>query len=311
MPELLSPEEVVRLYESGFVGSICDPEDTALLLKSVPMPFFGHTLSETGAGKLSLPFKAVVAFDIQSGRKPYDEVQTTGDCVSHAVRNAIDVARANDPDLQSSEDWIDRTATEPLYGARGHSGQGAVCSQIVRWAHQIGGCMLRKPYPELGIDLSKYDASVGIGWGGRGVPGAVALEASKHRVGTISFVQDWKQARDAIANGYGLLCCSDVGFRHSRDAEGMSVPQGSWGHAMAWTGVDDTRPGDCRFLIQNSWGWSWIHGPKVHDQPDGSFWVSQSAAQRMISAGGTWAVSNVDGFPRRKLKNWGAAEVLG
>lgn len=311
MADESTPEEIVRLYESGLIGSVCDPEDTARLARSLPMPFFGHTLAETGAGKLSLPFQAVVAFDAANSRKPYDEAQTTGDCVSHAVRNAIDVARANDPDLSTTEDWVDRTATEPLYGARGHSGQGAVCSQIVRWAHREGGCMLRRDYPELGIDLTRYNASIGIRWGSRGVPDDVTGEAAKHRVETISLVQDWRQARDAIANGYGIVCCSDVGYRHTRNAEGMSSPQGTWNHAMAWTAADDTRSSDCRFLVQNSWGWNWIQGPRVHGQPEGSFWISQSAAQSMISQGGTWAVSNVAGFPRRKLKDWGGKRVLG
>lgn len=311
MSDVYSPEEIVRLYDNGLFGSYCDPEDTALLVRSLPMPFFGNTLAETGAGKLSLPFQAVVAFEQATGRRPYDEAQTTGDCVSHALRNAIDIARANDPDLTSTEDWVDRTATEPLYGARGHAGQGAVCSQLVRWAHRTGGCMLRRNYPELNLDLSKYNAQIGIRWGIPGVPAPVTEAAAKHRVGTISLIQDWRQARDAIANGYGVLCCSDVGFRHSRNADGMSSPQGTWHHAMAWTAADDTRPGDCRFLIQNSWGLSWIQGPLVHGQPGGSFWVSQSAAQRMIAQGGTWAVSNVSGFPRRQLKDWGAKAVLG
>jgi hypothetical protein len=31
----------------------------------------------------------------------------------------------------------------------------------------------------------------------------------------------------------------------------------------------------------------------------------------MIDAGGTYAVSNVVGFPRRQLKDWGAKEILG
>lgn len=311
MPDTYSPDEIVRLYDEGFVGSVCDPEDTARLLATLPMPFFGFTLEGSGAGKLSLPFQAVLAYEGATGRKPYDEAQTTGDCVSHAVRNAIDVARANDPDIQSTEDWIDRTATEPLYGARGHSGQGAVCSEIVRWAHRIGGLMLRKRYGELGLDLTQYDANIGIRWGGRGVPEVVTKEASKHQVGTISLVQNWQQARDAIANGYGILCCSSVGFQHTRNAEGVSQPSGTWGHAMAWTAVDDTRPGDCRFLVQNSWGWNWVQGPKVHGQPEGSFWVTQKSAERMIAAGGTWALSNVNGFPRRQLKDWGGKEVLG
>jgi len=306
-----SPQEIQEAYEHGLVGSYCDPAATARLLQSLPMPLFGDTLAGSGAGKISLAYKAVLAFEQSVGRKPYDETQSTGDCVSHGTRCAIDIARANDPDINSTEDWIDRTATEPLYGARGHSGQGASCSEIVGWAHQTGGCMLRKPYPELSIDLSTYDASIGIKWGGRGVPANVTAEAAKHRIGTISLITSWEQARDCLANGFGVVCCSSVGFNSQRNSEGMCFPKGSWSHAMGWTAADDTRPGDCRFCVQNSWGWTWVSGTRVHDQPEGSFWISQSVAQRMIDYGGTYAVSNVVGFPRRQLKDWGAKEVLG
>jgi hypothetical protein len=222
------------------------------------------------------------------------------------------VARANDPDIATTEDWVDRTATEPLYGSRGHSGQGASCSQIVGWAHKTGGLMLRQRYADLNLDLSIYNASIGAKWGGRGVPENVTSEAAKHRIGTISLVTTWQQARDAIANGYGLVCCSDVGFtKMRRDSEGMISPSGTWNHAMHWHAADDTRQDDCRFCVQNSWGWTWVSGPKVHDQPEGSFWISQKTAQYMISQGGTYAVSNVVGFPKRTLKDWGGREILG
>jgi hypothetical protein len=306
-----SINEMIDAYEHGLVGSYCDPAATDRLLASLPMPLFGDTLAGSGEGKLCRPFRAVVAFEEATGRKPYDEVQTTGDCVSMAVRGAADQARANDPDIHTTEDWIDRTATEPLYGARGHGGQGASCSEIVGWAHKTGGLMLRKPYPELGLDFTKYNADIGIRWGSRGVPENVTAQAAKHRIGTISLVTTWQQARDCIANGFGLVCCSSVGFNSARNAEGMCFPKGTWHHAMQWTAADDTRKGDCRFCVQNSWGYTWVSGPKVHDQPEGSFWISQSVAQRMIDYGGTYAVSNVDGFPKRQLKDWGAKEVLG
>ena len=309
--QLHSPEGIVRAYETGLVGSYCDPDATARLLRSLPMPLFGDTLSGSGAGKLSLGFKAVVVFERQAGRKPYDEVQETGDCVSMATRGAADTARANDPDIKTTEDWVDRTATEPLYGARGHGGEGASCSELVGWAHQTGGLMLRQKYPELNIDLTTYTPKIGIRWGSTGVPKAVTSEAAKHRIGTISLVTTWQQARDAIANGYGLVCCSSVGFRHSRDSNGMSAPQGSWSHAMQWHAADDTHSDGCRFCVQNSWGYTWINGPLVNEQPEGSFWIDQKTAQRMIDYGGTYAVSNVDGFPKRRLKDWGAKEVLG
>lgn len=306
-----SINEMIEAYEHGLVGSYCDPAATDRLLASLPMPLFGNTLAGSGEGKLCRPFRAVVAFEEATGRKPYDEVQTTGDCVSHAVRGGADQARANDPDVHTTEDWIDRTATEPLYGARGHGGQGASCSEIVGWAHKTGGLMLRKPYPELDLDFTKYDADIGIRWGSRGVPANVTAQAAKHRIGTISLVTTWQQARDCIANGFGLVCCSSVGFNSTRNAEGMCFPKGTWHHAMQWTAADDTRKGDCRFCVQNSWGYTWVSGPRVHDQPEGSFWISQSVAQRMIDYGGTYAVSNVEGFPKRQLKDWGAKEVLG
>jgi len=307
-----SPEDIVRAYNDGLVGSYCDPDATARLLRSLPMPLFGGTLAGSGEGKVSLPYKSVLHWEATTGRKPYDETQTTGDCVSMAVRGAADVARANDPDLHSTEDWVDRTATEPLYGARGHGGQGATCSRIVEWAHKTGGLMLRKKYDDLGVDLTEYNASIGMQWGSRGVPSGVTSEAKKHQIGTISLVTTWQQARDAIANGYGLVCCSDVGFAGMRrNDEGMIRPSGTWHHAMQWHGVDDTRPNDCRFCIQNSWGWNAHTGPKVHDQPEGSFWIDQKTAQRMIAQGGTYAVSNVVGFPKRTLRDWGAKEILG
>jgi hypothetical protein len=172
--------------------------------------------------------------------------------------------------------------------------------------------MLRQKYDDLGLDLSIYDASIGMKWGGRGVPANVTSVAAKHHVGTISLVTTWQQARDAIANGFGVVCCSDVGFsRMRRDEQGMIPPSGTWHHAMQWHAADDSRPGDCRFCIQNSWGWNAHSGPKVHDQPEGSFWISQSTAQRMIAQGGTYAVSNVVGFPKRTLKDWGGREILG
>ena len=79
---------------------------------------------------------------------------------------------------------------------------------------------------------------------------------------------------------------------------------------MQWTSVDDTNADGCRFCVQNSWG-PFNSGPKAHDQPDGSFWIDRQTSQRMIAQGGTYAVSNVAGFPKRKLKDWGGREVLG
>ena len=54
------------------------------------------------------------------------------------------------------------------------------------------------------------------------------------------------------------------------------------------------------FLIQNSWG-KFNSGPKMHEQPDGSFWVREKDAAGMLNQNGAWAFSDVDGFPPRKV----------
>ena len=79
---------------------------------------------------------------------------------------------------------------------------------------------------------------------------------------------------------------------------------------MAWIACDDTheRFKETLFLIQNSWG-KWNNGPKVHGQPEGSFWVREKDARGMLSSGGGWVFSDVDGFPARKI-DWTISEVF-
>ena len=307
MPRLSwkSPKECFANYRSGFKGSICDFDDMDNLLGELPRPVFGITarsLEGSGKGKASLPFKSVLNFD----KDAYVETQTTGDCVSHSTRNACDLSRAVEIHSGEPEGWIARGATEAIYGCRGHSGQGMSCSQAARFVNSAGGLLLRKDYGF--VDFSKYKSSTGSSWGRRGVPDDVVAEAKKHQVMTVSYVQSVEEARDALANGYGLSCCSGLGFSSKRDAAGFSKPRGSWSHAMAWVAVDDDykRPG---FLVQNSWG-KWNSGPKRHGQSDGSFWIDFDVAEKMIKARGTWAFSNVDGFPPRKLPNYGTGDYL-
>ena len=92
--EFKSPRAILNHYRKGFIGSVCDAEDTAILLGELPMPIFGaaaHSLRDSGEGKLSLPFKSLLKFDPTFGPS---EAQTTGDCVAHATRNAIDITRS-------------------------------------------------------------------------------------------------------------------------------------------------------------------------------------------------------------------------
>jgi len=158
--------------------------------------------------------------------------------------------------------------------------------------------------------LSKYNGSLGAGWGSRGVPSEVVQEGKKHQVKTISLIKSVEEARDAIANGYALSVCSNYGFSSRRDSNGIAKRSGSWNHAMCWCAMDDSHEiyNETLFLIQNSWG-VFNGGPKRFDQPDGSFWIRERDAAGMLAQNGAWVFSDVDGFPPRKV-DWTINEVF-
>jgi len=298
-----NPEDLLEAYENGLLGAECDPEDVRKLLGELPMPMFGaaaYELEESGKGKLSLPFKSLLKFDPNFGPS---ERQTTGDCVSHAIRNAIDITRAVEIDIKGeTEAFITRSATENVYQSRSHMGQGMTCSGGSRYVNSQGGVLLRKKYPD--CDLSKYNSSLGAK---KRIPKSIYInEASKHPVETISLISSIEEARDAIANGYGLAGCSGIGFSSTRDKYGIAKRGKGWNHAMAWIACDDTGEvyDEMLFLIQNSWG-PWNRGPKRHGQPDGSFWVREKDAKSILAARGTFAYSSVKGFPAKQLPDYG------
>ena len=183
-----SPKDLLKAYKEGFNGSWCDPEDVAKLLGELPHPLFGasaYNLFGTGEGKVALPFKSLLKFDPSFGPS---ERQVQGDCVSHSTRNAVDVTRSCEIIGGQREEFVARGATEAIYGARGHGGEGMSCSVASRFVNQNGGILVRKKYGE--YDLSEYSA-VGGRWGRSGVPNELVKEAKKHQVKTISLINTW------------------------------------------------------------------------------------------------------------------------
>jgi len=304
-----TPKELYDNYRKGFSGCLWEPHHFDHLMETLKYPLFGNAskrIKNSGKGKLSTPYKSVLKFD----KNPYNERQTTGDCVSHGTRNACDVSRAVEIDIHNErESWIARGATEAIYGARGFSGQGMSCSRAAEFVSKIGGILVRQNYSGV-IDLSKYNGNLGAGWGGRGLPDKVLDLANDHQVQTTSLVQNVEQARDALANGYGLAVCSNYGFNSTRDKKGFAKQSGSWGHCMAWIACDDTGD-EPAFLVQNSWG-KWNDGghPEWGTIPDGSFLIHADVAEGMLKQNGSYAFSNFDGFPVQKLPSYGFEDYL-
>jgi hypothetical protein len=305
----LLPNDLYNEYRKGFQGCLWEEHVFNELLESSKYAYFddgAKRIKNSGKGKLSTPYKSVLKFD----KNPYNERQTTGDCVSHATRNAVDVSRAVEIDVhRHKESWIARGATEAIYGARGHGGQGMSCSRAATFVSQSGGVIVRKNYKGI-ADFSKYNGGLGAGWGSRGLPDPVIDLSNDHQIKTVSLVRTIEEARDALANGYGLSVCSSYGFSNKRDSKGFARVSGSWAHAMAWIACDDTG-NEPAFLVQNSWG-KWNDGghPAWGKIPDGSFLIHADTAAGMLSQNGAYAFSQFDGFPVQKLPSYGFEDYL-
>ena len=304
-----SPIDLFTMYKNGYSGCQWEQHHFDYLMTTLKYPLFGDAskkIKNSGKGKLSTPYKSVLKFD----KNPYNERQTTGDCVSHGTRNAVDVSRAVEIDVDNEpESWIARGATEAIYGARGFSGQGMSCSRAAEFVSKIGGVLVRQNYKNV-IDLSKYNGNVGASWGGRGLPDKVLDLANDHQIRTTSLIRTVEEARDALANGYGLSVCSNYGFSNVRDKKGFSRTQGNWGHCMGWLACDDSN-GDLSFLVQNSWGkWNGGGHPAWGPIPEGSFLIHADVAQGMLNQNGSYAFSGFDGFPVQKLPSYGFEEYL-
>ena len=99
----MSPEELYNNYKNGFSGCLWEQHVFDHLLETSKYAYFkdgAKKITDSGKGKLSTPFKSVLNFD----KKAYTERQTTGDCVSHATRNAVDLSRAVEIDIKGEKE---------------------------------------------------------------------------------------------------------------------------------------------------------------------------------------------------------------
>jgi len=201
-------------------------------------------------------------------------------------------------------------APESLFAWRNSNSDGWVCSEAAQTACQKG-FLIRKPYPNLKIDLTAYTEKT-IKLGGHPVPGEDWLQESKQHVArTATFVKGRSQVRDFLASGFGVFNCSNLGFEKTRNEDGVSRQVGSWGHSQCFLSYDD-RPethekyGQALVLWCNSWG-RWNTGSrKVLGTdlliPEGCYWALADTIDRCQCI----ALSSVAGWPRRKHTTYGA-----
>lgn len=240
-----------------------------------------------GAGKAYLLYRGQNIQPLTQGASP--------SCTGCAMAKALEIMH---PGVKFSPEW--------LYGiARAESNSlGPIPGATVEWlarAAQDVGVVPAALYPVLGNDFTKYSVQRANAYGIRGPPEELRVIAGLYKTQGYHKISTWEQLRGAIANGYPVIIGSSLGFGPKRGqvraADGsLSLRWWSrWRHAMVCIGVSDQ--GKHRgALILNSWGSSWVTGPKrFSDEVEGSFWAKKADVTRMINQGDTWVVLPIKG----------------
>lgn len=288
---LLTSQEVVARYQQGHAGATFEEAEREVLLDSMEEPdgekiCRDFSLEEIGKGKLTLLFKpAQDKWNVWP--KP---AQETGNCVGTAGANigiiliGIDAVSGipdevtgnieGFPDISPLAVQQGAVAWEPIYGFRGHSGQGASCDRLIRYVMEIGGIMARQNYPEIDLDLTTMNTKLSINWGRRSTPDSVNKIGKLHQIRQETNITLHESARDIVAAGHPLWVCSGLSFSSNRDERGYS-PRTSkgWGHSWVIGGYDD-RPqtvshyGFPLALFMHDWA-KWNSGPReIYDTKD-------------------------------------------
>ena len=314
---ILLPAGVSLAQQGGqksiFGGWIHSPAARREFVRSHEYPFFSQ-LSRYVKGPSEDRIVMLHPFMEEAQGHPLaPHEQDIGDCVGHAFGLGVDMLTSTQAFmLHLPECWVAECATEPLYGGSrveigGSSvmGDGSVGHWAAEWLIRYGA-LLRQEYPG-GHDFTTYSGSLARQLGRSGCPDELEPLAKLHPVKTIALINTFDEACDAIANGYPVTLCSNIGFGLTsdswvRDRDGFLTRRGRWGHAMLGIGFDCKykRRGIC---IQNSWG-NWVSGPTRHNQPCGSFWCDEVTINSMLAQGDCHALSCYVGYPRVNVPSY-------
>lgn len=313
MSDFDNPVSILNAYDGGLTGYIDDPRARNEYLESQAYGVFNEpNLRGMGAGKRALLWGYATKLD----SKCFTEKQVTGDCVSHGSRNARDMTRATQIVVKRQpHDWFRVGATEPTYGARGHSGEGMSPARASRFERDVG-FLYRTDYPGV-VDLTKYQGMLGASWGGRGVPQAVQEECKKQKVGTITLVKTQEELMDAMINGYAAHSGQMAAWSGIPNSQGIHPRAAKpWAHDMAIAGYDDTKefyPFRVWF-IPNSWG-PWCRKPDYWPEAyppyvPGMIVTKADDFDVCVRSNDCWAYGSVDGYPPQRLPDYGAIGLL-
>jgi hypothetical protein len=307
-PADVQPAQVIGDVPAGYAtGWTFDAETVAANLDREKTLQFG----DTPAGKAALGDEDVFLWEAVrkvNNRGPpwYPNVNqgTVGSCVGAGNKHGCDVVQATAIINGSRAVWKP-ASVEAIYGGSRVEvgggkirGDGSVGAWAAKWLSDRGGML---PMEKIGNhDLTTYSPERAREWGRTGVPDDLEAKAKEHPVKGAALVRSWADVKRAISQGYPVPVCSDQGFTMTRDADGFAKPSGSWAHCMCLIGIrGGSRPG--AFCL-NSWGDKAHTGPVwPPDAPVAGFWIDAAVVDRMVRQGDSFALSDVVGFPKRRL----------
>jgi len=349
------------MYDAGYAGACIDDRaraDFADWSRRVNGYDSGEQIAEASgfagasAGKLSVPF--VWAIDALGANPWPGSAQERGDCVSHGTRNMAALTYlcevfAGLPDEQSgkietipdmpAEGKLDGfLSSEAVYWWRRHGGDGWDCGHAAQVVATESGMWPRMPYPDFGVDLTRYSGRTAGKYGRTTPPDEILQHGRQFLIRKATRANTWEVAADFLANGNGVNSCGGQAWSSQRDENGYSpLKAGGWSHSEAYIGVD-RRPWvqqkygtPALFAMQNSWGPNWNGGPRdIHDSakyvPSNkrALWVAldlvnPATGNLMIPRGCRWvdcntlnrrslyAAAGAAGWARKRLPNWGMA----
>jgi hypothetical protein len=304
-------------------GYTPDPEGVREFLAELDQPLFrdagAETLREAKQADTFLYRSMYKAHAALYGKPFTVGRQGIGDCVSWGWMHGVYVSQCVDWETGRLANPPPMPATESIYGGSrvearnrpeggGGWSDGSYGGAAARWVRDWG-IVYRESVG--GHDLRVYSKDRAKQWGnwgngGQGDAGKLDGLAKKHPAKYVALVKTFDEAAAAIEAGFAIPVCSMQGFASTRDAQGYAAPSGSWAHCMCFVACRykaNGSPSDA-LLCLNSWGTSWVSGPKwPADMPEGSFWVSRATVDRMLAGQDSFAVGSVQGFGWRDLHN--------
>ena len=241
--------------------------------------------------------------------------QGIGSCVGHGYAGCVDLLSSQEIIVHGeAEDWKGRALEASIYALSRVEARGKTRAGLSDGSYGAAACKAIMNFGVLhygvdygGVTFTDYSAQREKSWGDTGLPDNLEPFAKKRLVRETTLIQSFSDFCKAVSSGYPVSICSNQGFTFSRDKDGFCKPRGQWSHCMA--GISKRhgkRPGG---LIWNSWGPNSNSGPHYPDNmpypfKGSTFWVDADVLDRMLKQGDSFALSNYDGFPPRKIPDW-------